>query len=118
MVPTRLLTVLLTTVALAAAVATAPADPPVRRSTCDHSGISSTITKRHVNYLSVSTYIGCTRAQHIARLWVHDHACASTCNIWEGNTAVAYCVSTTHADGERTANCSSYSYIIGWVRTP
>jgi len=107
--------------ALLAAASLAAADPPVRYSTCDHAGISSTATRRHVNYLSVQSYLGCEFGQKVARIWIHDH-CLSSCNVWEGNTAIAFCTSSKDSGtgGEWTTRCSksgSTAVIIGWVRT-
>jgi len=110
------------TAALAAALTVlaasfALADPVVRHQTCDHSGIESQVTKRHVNYLS--TQLACDRAQHIARLWVHSHDCgAAACNVWEGTTAIAYCTSRKDSTGEWLTRCGGQGYatLIGWKR--
>src|SRR5689334_10091224 len=104
-----------------AAASFAAADPPVRYSTCDHAGIASTANRRHVNYLSVQSYLGCDFGQRVARIWVHD-ACLSSCNVWEGRTAIAFCTSQKDSGGtnEWTTRCSrsgGTAVIIGWVRT-
>src|SRR4051812_20247700 len=93
----------------------APADPIVRHRTCDHAGIESTVLKRHVNYLA--TQGTCDFAQHVARIWVHDHACGlSACNIWQGSTAIAYCTTVKEASGEYFTKCSGHYVLIGWKR--
>jgi hypothetical protein len=110
----------------AAALVTASlalADPRPSWSTCAHDGISSTVTKRHVNYLSVQTWLGCAHAQHVARIWVHDHACGiSACNIWDNGTAIAYCTSskdsgTTNEWTTRCTKSGSTAVLVGWVKT-
>lgn len=104
------------------AVPLAFADPPVRFSTCDHAGIASTVTNRHVNYLAVQTYLGCAHGQHVARLWVHSHSCGvSTCNVWDNGKAIAYCSSTkdSGSNPEWTTRCTASgatAVIIGWVK--
>jgi hypothetical protein len=105
--------------AVLAVSASAPADPVVRYHVCDHTGIESHTTKRHVNYLS--TQGDCARAQHIAKLWVHSHSCGySHCNVWEGHTAIAYFGYATRQDTEYTSkgHGSSIGYIIGWKKLP
>lgn len=109
---------------LALTVSLAFADPPVRFSTCGHAGIESTVTKRHVNYLAVQSYLGCELGQHVARLWVHSHSCGiSTCNVWDNGTAIAYCMSskdsgTTNEWTTRCTKSGSSAFIIGWLKTP
>jgi hypothetical protein len=108
-------------VALLVAASLAAADPPIRYSTCDHAGLVSTANRRHVNYLSVQSYYGCEFAQRVARIWVHD-ACVTSCNVWEGRTAIAFCTSQkdSGAGPEWTTRCTksgSTAVIIGWVRT-
>jgi hypothetical protein len=105
-----------------ALAAPAGADPrPPRATICDHAGIESSTTNRHVNYLN-ATYVGCTTGQHWARLWVHNHDCGHlACNLFEGDTPLAYCTphrANAHTPGEYTVTCRSNhgTVQIGWKR--
>src|SRR4051794_19565027 len=117
-------TLLAACAALAIAAGTAAGDPRppgYSGTTCDHAGIESSATSRHVNYLH-QRYVGCSHAQHVARLWVHNHECGiSGCNVHDGS-AYWYCTGRkTSLAGETpeylaTCNSNHNQILIGWVR--
>ena|SRR5689334_9487321 len=115
--------VLLAAIALAGATTTAVADdwsPWGGSTTCDHTGISSTATKRHVTYLNVPTTYGCHWAQHAARIWVHDQACGvPACTFSDGTRAPLHCTTTRHSTGTYTSRCTRIGYhalLIAWAK--
>lgn len=113
---------LATLAATLALTATASADPrPTGYSgtTCGHAGIASEAHHRKVDYLW-QRYVGCEKAQHVARLWVHSCEHVFTGCSLNDHGHWWYCTAhaMTSSPGEYLATCNQNSnqIKIGWHR--